>query len=63
MRFVYTLLSTMAEYSSGPVTPSMRKRPAPSKCPRLSHRRAVSISSSSPISLAKSELALVTHRR
>ena len=41
----------MAEYSSGPVTPSMRKRPAPSKWPRLSHSRAVSISSSSPISL------------
>ena len=48
MRLVKTLLSTSAVYSSGPVTPSMRKQPSASWCPSERQRRAVSTSSSSP---------------
>ncbi len=50
IRLVKMLLSLMALYSSGPVTPSMRNRPSASWWPRLRHSRAVSTSSSIPIS-------------
>ena len=44
------LLSATAEYSSGPVTPSMRNRPWASWWPSERHRRAVSAKSSRPTS-------------
>ena len=47
IRLVKTLSSTSAVYSSGPVTPSMWKRPCRSWWPSDRHSRAVSTSSSS----------------
>lgn len=52
MRLVYALLSATALYSSGPVTPSMRKLPRESWWPSERHMRAVSTSSSTPTSRA-----------
>ena len=54
MRFVYTLLSAIAVYSSGPVTPSMWNVPAASWWPSERHSRAVATSSSSPAPRANS---------
>lgn len=49
IRLVNTLLSAMALYSSGPVTPSIRNRPTASWWPSERHIRAVSTSSSRPM--------------
>ena len=48
------MLSAIALYSSGPVTPSMRNRPCASWWPSERHSRAVSTSSSSPTSRSNS---------
>ena len=48
IRFVKTLLSTTAVYSSGPVTPSIRKQSSGVNCPSDAHSRAVCTSSSTP---------------
>ena len=51
------MLSAIALYSSGPVTPSMRKRPSGSWCPSERQSRAVSTSSSSPTSRSNAVVA------
>ena len=53
IRFVYTLLSATALYSSGPVTPSIRNRPLLSWWPSERHSRAVCTSRSKPIVCSK----------
>ncbi len=53
IRLVYVLSSATALYSSGPVTPSRWKTPWLSWWPSDRHSRAVSTSSSTPVSRSK----------
>src|SRR6476469_1481253 len=62
-RCAIRLLSTTAEYSSGPVTPSIRNPPCTSWCPSDDHSRAVSTRISVACSRSKSSSSVAARYR